>query len=382
MAGFPATRDTANLNTLYTGARESIEPAAQDIVFKETTALYMAQKYGMYQVGQYSHHHVVPVVDKDDADVRAYEGYDTLPTQSTLGARAAYFPFKKYATNITISQDDEDDIQNAYNLVDLLETRAFKAYRALASRIDLHFFSGSQSDTKQIFGLEQALFPEDAASPSATSVLSLGRYNVRQAANAYGGITRIAHTSTTGGSGFENLSVNMSSHASNLNASDNTFAITSNAPSTGLKVLNHMYQLCSYGGQHPGVILSTLKPWEDYLNACQGLIQYYKTDGSSQSGNLGFTNAMFKGAEWVWTERAAASVVVGDIDTVGNDMVYIITPDSFKLLVQEGRDFQMSEFQRPIDQAASTAQVFWRGQQICNNPRYNASLFNYGSTAA
>ena len=27
---FPAARDTANLNTLYTGARESIEAAAQD----------------------------------------------------------------------------------------------------------------------------------------------------------------------------------------------------------------------------------------------------------------------------------------------------------------------------------------------------------------
>lgn len=377
---FPAARDTANLNTLYTGARESIESAAQDIVFKETTAMYMAQKYGMYTVGQYSHHHVVPVVDKDDTDVRAYEGYDTLPTQATLGARSAYFPIKKYATNISISQDDEDDIQNAYNLVDLLETRAFKAYRGLSSRLDRDFFWGSGSDTKQIFGLEQAVYAKAASSGTMANVLSRGRWNVRQANNTYAGVARVAFTSTVDGTGWENLSASGASAVHGGSATtDSPILITSGAPSFGLKLLNHMYQLSSYGGQHPDIILSTLKPWEDYLNACQGLIQYFKTDGTTQAGNLGFTNAMFKGAEWVWTERAQASASNGsDASTAAADMIYGLTSSAWKLIVQEGRDFSMSEFVRPVDQAASTAQVFWRGQQVCVNPRYNFVIYNYG----
>jgi len=374
---FPATRDTANLNTLYTGAFESVSPKVQDIVFKETTLLNIAMKMGMYQPGNYSHHHMVPVIDKDDASVVSFTGLQTLPTAATMGARSAYFNFANYATNVTVSWEEQQQIRSPHQIVDLMESRAFKAYRALGSRLDRDMFWGNKSDSNNILGLEQAIYP--ATQNTSTSVLSAQRWQLRQGSGStYGGVARANFSADgIGGTGWENMAMNMKADVGSGLGSENTFTLASGVPNKALRGLTHLFQMLTWGTTMPDLIISAPQPYEDYQNTAAGFLQYVRSGGDAQAAELGFSTTSFKGAQWVQTDRCVASGLEGNA-TSATPYVFLLNTSVCGLKVSDTADFEATEFKQPIDQAGAVAQILWRGQFIVENPRYCGVMFNYG----
>ena len=376
---FPATRDTANLNTLYTGAFESVSPKVQDIVFKETTLLNIAMKMGMYQPGNYSHHHMVPVIDKDDASVVSFTGLQTLPTAATMGARSAYFNFANYATNVTVSWEEQQQIRSPHQIVDLMESRAFKAYRALGSRLDRDMFWGNKSDSNNILGLEQAIFPRRHNTTPA--ILNTQRWHLRKADNTYGAVGRSAFTADgVGGTGWENMALDMDADATNVPnglGAENTFTLASGVPNKALKALTHMFQMLTWGTTMPDLIISAPQPYEDYQNTAAGFLQYVRSGGDAQAAELGFSTTSFKGAQWVQTDRCVASGLEGNAAS-GTPYIFLLNTSVCGLKVSDTADFEATEFKQPIDQAGAVAQILWRGQFIVENPRYCGVMFNYG----
>ena len=380
---FPASRDNSGaLNTLATGAFEAIQPGVQDLVYKETTLLNLSKAYGMYETGRWSHHIVVPVVDRDDATVTSFSGTTTLSTNLTQGARSAYYGLANYAGNIGIAWEETEQISGPTEIVNLLETRAFKTYRAMGARLDQDMFWGNTSNSMNLVGLEQIVNPasHSVATPSlATAAVSGARWRYRQAANTVGGVLRTVFTADgVGGTNYENLSLNMKGdfNSSELGTA-NVFALSSGVPNKGLQVLNHFYQALTWGITRPNLIISTPKPYEDYQLSAMSFLQYVRTGGEAQAADLGFSTTSFRGAQWVQSDRAYASGVNGNA-TAGTDIVYMLNTKSLGLKVSETADFVTTDFVKPVDQAASVAQVLWRGQLVGYNPRYNGCLFNYG----
>jgi len=378
----PASRDNSGaLNTLYTAAFESVAPGVQDIVFKETTLLNVAQVMGLYKVKNYSHHHIVPVLDKDDAEVKSFTGLETLPTSSTMGARSAYYNFANYATNITVSWEEQQQIRDPHQIVDLLETRSFKAYRALGERLDRDMFWGNSSNSKNILGLEQAIAPYNQEHFIVTnSSLVKPRWQFRQAANVFAGIDRDPFTADgIGGTGWENLSYSFKNNIlGNPWTTATPFGVSSNVPNDCLKGLAHFYQMLSWGTTMPDLIISSVKPYEDYQNCAASYLQYLRNGTDATGMNLGWTTTRYKGADWIYSDRCVASGTVGDA-TAGTDMIYLLNTDYMELGVCEGADFEQTEFKTPVDQAGAVAQILWRGQMIFTNPRYSGVIFNYNT---
>jgi|DEB19_MinimDraft_3_1074340.scaffolds.fasta_scaffold00123_18 hypothetical protein len=380
---FPAVRDTANLNTLYTGAFESVSSGVQDIVFKETTLLNIAMKMGMYQPGNYSHHHMVPVIDKDDTTVVSFTGLQTLPTAATQGARSAYFNFANYATNVTVSWEEQQQIRSPHQIVDLMEARAYKAYRSLGSRLDRDMFWGNTSDSNNILGLEQAIYPK--RHNTTGDVLKTARWQLRQANNNYGGVGRANFTADgIGGTGWENMAVDMNSNTGTISTgfgSDNTFALASGVPNKALRGLAHMFQMLTWGTTMPDLIISAPQPYEDYQNSAAGFLQYVRTGGDPQAAELGFSTTSFKGAQWVQTDRCVTSGAINTSEIASTSpYIFLLNTSVCGLKVSDSADFEATEFKQPIDQAGAVAQILWRGQLIVENPRYCGVMFNYGSS--
>lgn len=381
---FPASRDSSGqLNTLYSTAFESVAKKAQDLVYKETVGLWAAQEMGFYKTGNYSHHHIVPVIDKDDVSVVSFTNYDTLPTTATIGARSAYFGFANYDTNITISWQDEMDMHDPYQITDHVENVTFKAYRALGARLDQDFFWGQNNTgtTKNILGLEQALPP--VTQLTTNPVLTAKRWEFRQATNTYGGVARTAFTADgVGGTNWEHNSVDFEADVTNgTGANESDFQLDSNVPNAALKLLNHFIHICTYGDMGPDLIISTFRPVEDLQSLSTSLLRFGRNGAEAKGSDLGVKEVYYKGIRWLATEKAQASGLApdgGGTTSAGADLIYFLTTSVVRWLVHAAADFARTDFVTPVDQAASVAHVRHRSQLVIENPRYCGVATNYG----
>lgn len=380
MAGFPASRLTATSNwtALAAGAFESVvdQGAVQDYILKECPMFYIIDQMGMMREGAYSHSSIVRVSETDDSQPKSFTGLDTLSKGTVQAPRAMVYPFYNYDINVTIPWEDEITLTGAEALGDYVEETTFKQARALGARMSDDMVHGNQSDAKNFLGLEQMVCFTDN---TASTALNGARWNFRLSANTLGGITRVAHTATTGGSGAENVSVDMSQLSA---APASTFSLGTNQNgSEAIQCLNHIINVCTYEATTPDLILSDWKPQEDMNNAGFGL-QRLKQDEKG-SVDLGLSISSYKGLKWYASPRFAHSGVTvtggSAIDTATNtSIVYVLTSKTWEYRVHKEANWATIPFLGLTDQAGAIGRIRNRAQLICKNFALNAVMANYG----
>lgn len=381
---FPASRPASGaLTTQALTAYETFQPKVRDIASTETILLGLADLMGFQEEGDFSHHEIEGIIDEIDATVTSFKRFDTLPTQATRGAVAAYWGMANYATPVTIAWEEEQEYAGPMKLIDGAETRFYKAGRGIAQRLETDLFTGSQIDTNNIDGLEQAIHPKNGVDTalgtmnSVTEVLAAARWQFRQTTSTYAGVARAAYTSATaGGTGWENLSGNMSNAAigATLDLSQ-----SSGTPSDGLKIMAHFYYACRRGGNEPDLLISTGNLWEQYENAAFGLLRINTTGVAPDKFTMSLGNRMFKSALWAFTDKAAASGIAGDASTAGWNQIYFLNTSVMRLKIKNTANMALSEFVRPSNMMAVSAQMVLRLCFAIEEPGLCGVLFGFGN---
>ena len=369
---------SGSLSTQFVHAVERVRSDVVDTARKEILFLQLADSMKFSKKSKTSFAEINPIIDSHDVPVTTIStGFETLPTTAVKGAQATYLEYANYTTPVAMSLIEELKIRDPYQLVSLAKTRTYKAGVSIGERLEKDVFHGTVGDSLAISGMEQAIYPVAGSSINTVALaLAAPRWKFRQATNSYQGIQRAAFTADgVSGTHWENASMNAANAGIGATLG---FSIASGAPSDGLKVLNRFYGVCTYGTDAPNLIISSYKPFEEYQNACTGLIQYTRAGSDVQKANLGFGGCYYKSAWWTATEQCVASGLTNSI-AEGTPMIYLLNTKWMRLETCEGSDFVLTEWARNAGQLAAAAQLLWRGQLIFDNPRTCGVMYGFGN---
>lgn len=247
----------------------------------------------------------------------SYRGYDVLDVTPQEGFTNAEFEYQQYYQTVTISGEEEEKNSGEAQVMDLLEAKWDQAKMSLKDTLNTDsFLDGTGNDGKNITGL-------------ALMVDSAGTYgNIARASNSWWS----AQETAVGG------------------------ALTIDG-STGMR---RMYNDCSLGkgSMVPDFMLTTQTIYEDY-EALLGPQLRYTVQGEANA-TFANDNLKFRKATMFWDEVCQSGVM------------YFLQSKVMRLNVK--RDMRLSPFQKPPNQDAKVAQIFWMGELSASNCRHLGKL--------
>ncbi len=372
---FPATQDPSTLNSLASGIFPSVAEGVRDLIKKEIPMFYILEKMGVEKVGNWGARYLVRVQETDDSEPTSFTGLDTLSKGTVQGVRSAIFNFANYDINVTIPWEDELILTGAEALGDLVEETTFKQCRSLGGRMSDDMVHGNQSNSKNCIGLEQSVITK--VHDTTGTAYSSPRWQFRQTTSTYGGVARVAHTATSGGTGFESLSVDLADLSA---APESTFkSATLGAPTELHSMFTRFVNCLTYEGTSPDYMLSTWLPQEDMSNASFGYQRIQQGD-KDDGLDIGINIARYKGLTWYASEKFAHSLVSptgGTVPTI-TDIIYVLNSKSWSYLVHKNANWANVPFINLTDQAGAIGRIRHRFQLVCEDPGLNGSLYNYG----
>jgi len=379
-AGF----STANYNSLATATLPKWlnQKSTQDIVHRATPGLWYMFANAKFDV--LPHDLMIRLNESFGGGVTWFEYYDLVSTTPVKGAAAARTDVKQLSAPITISLQEAWELDTPEKIMNHMELVAQKQLLAIGRSMAEYMYRGNAVNTKAILGLEQwayALSQWDNSSGSYTVPSTLAyindRWRARQATNTVANIARTGYSAVETGTGWENVAIDFDPAGSN----SDTFGFTSGAPNAAMIALDQGYSFASVGNtEHPDLILSTKRPWDDYRYALMGKTTIFKDEDTMKDMQFGFANVKYQNAIWFPDDYAISYDDVGSVDeAAGTDKLYIINTDYTHLLIDSRANFALGEELLPMDQHAFTRHIVWRGQLISSNPQTLAVLFNYGA---
>lgn len=350
----------------------------EDLLIRKYLYYAMLKANGRVKTGTWGHTQAVAVNQTSTGGVTWFNGMDTIAAPIPDGPQAGQAYRAQCAKGLSVTATEEAD-NPAGGAVDLIEHRYTMEFLDFLQDWNSVLITGNVADAKRPDGLEQAVAPYDniTVEPSTASVNQL-----RQAANSYLGIQRVA----SAGTGWENVSANFDqSEADALtggtwDSSTGIFALGTNSqPTIALRALQHVNAACSDGNWTPDLFMSTRKPFEDYATVYPQTLRYMVsgTMENEQTFDIKVDNIKYGRAIWGYSDEFAASGAVGNADA-GADMLYLLNTDQIELLVEDGWNFGWRPFVDAINQMAKTGYIVWRGFHIFRNPRTCGVIFNYG----
>lgn len=378
-AGF----STANWNSLATAVLPKWlnQKSVQDIVHRATPFLWYM--FGKARYAELPHDLLIRLNESRGGNVTRFQYYGLVSTAPTKGAGAARLDVTQYSAPVTISLQEMLELTSPEAMIDYLQLITKKQLLAMGRMLAEDIFRGNAVNSLSILGMEQwayALSQWDNSSatytvPSALAYIN-DRWRARQATNAVGGITRTGYTDADTGTGWENVAIDFDPSGSDVD----TFGFTSGAPNAAMVALQQGYNFASYGIEKPDCIVSTQKPYDDYVNGLQGKITIFKEEDSMKDVHYGFANVKYQNAIWFPDDFAISYDDVGSVDeAAGTDKLYILNTNYTYIQGDSRLNFALSDELKPLDQHAFTRHILWRGQLVSENPQTLAVLFNYGA---
>lgn len=352
---------------------------AEDVVFEPIPLLYILSQTAK-KSGPLPADIVVRMLQDKGEGADSFSRYDTVSTAASKGAQAGRLTVANYSIPLPMSQEEEWEFTSEEAIADRLQELVEQQQLTLADRLALDLYKGNDAKSTNVVGLEQALFAETHLNNSGSAASSLAYINdlwrTRQTTSTYAGITRTAFTAAeTGGTGWENVSIDF------LNDATNRIGYSSGAPNTELQVFTQAYNFASRGVIHPDLILSDDTPFDDYEFAAQEKMQLQKESSAFGDVNLGYDNMKFKNAIWIRDANAktqnATSSPSGSDATNGKGNIYFLNTKMMDLAVDSRADFSLTPARQMADQHAAVMHMLWRGQLIVRNPRFMARIFDY-----
>lgn len=309
-----ATAQTLNFDALLTTTMQIYRPKMNDNIFTACPFFWFLYTKGRKKSQDGGANILVPLMYGKNTTARSYSGYGTLDVTPQDGMTMAIYPWRYESASISISGPEERKNSGEGRAIALLSAKIEQAEKSLQEELNRQMFlDGTGNAGQDIFGLN--LLVEEEEGGWLSDVAGINRTN-------------------------ETWWRNQASDMTGLSFATN-----------GLNYMRTMYNNCSKGNIHPDLILSNQTIYEYY----EKLLAPNERFTDMGVGDAGFQNLKFKG-----------SVMMYDTYCPSQTM-FFLTTEYFELMVDSERDFFNSPFQKPINQDAKIAQIFWYGNLLLSN---------------
>lgn len=348
---------TDNFDALFSTTLRNSSKVIGDTISTSNLAFYRIKEAGGFEeVDSLGYQATQPLMYELGA-AQPFAGYDVLSTTPMEGVTTALFEWRNLASPITISGDEEAKNSGENQLLGLLKTKIEQANLGIREAFNKYFLQGNGPN-------------------SATAVAT-------------------AYTNPTNGATFIDplpLLVKFDPTSSTTIGSINQLTYTwwrnqflDDASTTFagyLKNLRKLYNDCSKGpGDAPDIHIAGQYAVELYTAALAASHQntsYVKAD-------IPFvTSAQFMGNPLVFDQYVidAKNGTVASVPVSTSDSWYMLNSKFIKLKVHSKTNFSTTDFKRPVDQDARTAQIMWRGAVTLSNRRKHGVMGSIDGTIA
>ena len=300
-----------------------------------------------------------------------YSGYDVLDTTPSDPVTSAVWDWKQAYANISISGEEELKNSGDSMVLSLLKSKMGNAERSLKDLFGTKLFgSGTAAPgSNEITALcGQGTLDNSTDFTSETAIIDAVDSTVLHAPGAIDNCI-IGYNRSLGGvnsSSYDWWDASFASFAVDNTTNNNTAATwsmlttTTNGVSAIARRMTRMYGALTIGSDQPDLIICPQNLYDAYESGLQANKRFMGTDAGL--ADAGFSTLKFKGAD-----------VVADSHCPDGVMLFLNTKYlDFK--THSKRNFSFQDFQKPINQDARTAKIFWMGQLVCTNPRMQGMI--------
>lgn len=280
-------------------------PKLVDNIFDSNPYLQRARKQGKYKTVDGGTSVIYPLEYAQISSSGWYSGSETLDTSDNETMTGAEYTWKQAYANITIVRRDELKNAGDAQKVDLVKSKTRTAQKTLADILGTGLYSAG-TDSKSVVGLGY----------------------MASATNTIGGIS----------------ATDYSWWRPQLDTTTTTLS---------LSAMQAIYNDASIGNDTPTVILTTRAVYNYYW----ALLQPQQRFMDSETAKGGFTSLMFNGTP----------VIVDSHCTTG--YMYFVNEKYVHLTAHSQENFRFEPFQKPINQNAKTAKIYWQGVNGTSNLR-------------
>ena len=303
------------LTTLLTTTLEIfLDKTPKDAIFNSIPLLDQLQKRGK-KMNEGGTTWLVPIMYDDNDTGGSYSGWDTLNISPQEGFTNMQVGPRYYHWALAIDGQSLSENDGPARMVNILSTKWMQLEKSARNDINTALYGdGTGNNSKDLQGL--ALLVD--------------------AAGTYGNIAR----------------------ASNSWWSAVETAVGGSLQITGQYGLRRLYNDVSsgQGSETPDMYLTTSVIHEAYEALMDPYMRY--TNRGTMDVGYDSTALIFKGKPMYWDDACTSGVL------------YALNLDYLSLYVRSGRDFNHTEFQKPINQDGQVAHVFWAGNLVCQNCRH------------
>lgn len=315
-----------NFDTLVSTTLKNYRANLADNITAHQVLWYQLKERGFVREDEGGTSIVEPLLVERNSTVASYSGYDIIDTTPQAGITAAEFNWKQVAGSVSISGEEEfKNSGSKTKVISLLQSKITQLELSMMLEINRQLqLDGTGNGGKDITGLGLAV--EDGAAWST-----------------YGGIDSNTYT-----------------YWRNQWASNVSITVASPPHTAYLNALRTMYNSCMRGKVKPTVIISDQFLYEQYEASLAPNERYM----DMKLGDAGFMNLMFKMTPWTFDEDmpGASNVVTSD-----NHELVMLNADFLKFVIGKGKNFVVTDMQRPENQDAKVSQVIMYGNLTCSN---------------
>lgn len=315
-----------NVGVILSTTLKKYQKTLTDNIFKSNATFFQLKQNNGTRTEDGGERIVEPVMYGTNSTARSYSGYETLDVTPQTGIDSAEFNWKQYSASISISGLEERQNSGTSRIINLLEAKTMQAEESLRQVLTDGLFSdGTGNGNKNLTGL----------------------------------VAMVAATGTYGG----------------ISATNNVWwraSVDSSSEALGLADMRAAYNNSSVGGKDaPTLIVTTQTLYESYEAlftnvAISGGGSHFETPsaGRKQMADGGFQSLQFKGVPIVWDESCTSGAM------------YFLNTKHMKLVTHKDANFKTTDFTKPEDQDARTAQILFQGNLTCNRRKSFALLSN------
>ena len=360
---------TINWDALSSLTRDKFLPILVDNIFNSNPLAVKLLKNGEKLDG--GRKIITPLEYAKNTAHGFYSGYDVLDTTPSDPVTTAVWDWKQAYANISISGEEELKNSGDSMVLSLLKSKMGNAERSLKDLFGTKLFgSGTAAPgTNEITALcGQGTIEASTDRTSETAIIDAVDSTVLHAAGALDNCV-IGYNRSLGGvnstsyswwdSFFASFAVDNTTN-NNTAATWTMLTATTNGVSAIVKRMTRLYGKLTIGSDQPDLIICPQNLYDAYESGLQGNKRFVGSDAGL--ADAGFSTLKFKGAD-----------IVADSHCPDGVMLFLNTKYlDFK--VHSKRNFSFQDFQKPINQDARTAKIFWMGQLVCTNPRMQGMI--------
>lgn len=347
---------TDNFDALFTTTLRNASKVIGDTISTSNLAYYRIKESGGFEEVDSLGYQAVQPLMYELGSAQPYAGYDVLNTTPMEGLTAALFEWRNLAVPVTISGDEEAKNSGENALLGLLKAKIEQANLGIREAFNRYFLQGNgpNSATDVYTPYTNAITGAQFIDP-----LPLLVKGDPTTSTSIGSINQATYT------WWRNKA---------KDADESTYAAF-------LKDLRNLFNQCSLGpGGEPDVHIAGQGAFEVYVAALAASHQ----NASYTKADIPFTSVQFMGHPLVFDQYVidAENGTIAGIPVSTQDSWYMLNSKFIKFKTHSATNFKTTEFRKPVDQDARTAQIMWRGSVTLSNRRKHGVAFGIDSTVA